>query len=95
MVTPTSTERIVRQFVDDNLLYGDASRLVDNDASLLNAGIIDSTGVLQLVTFLEQEFSIKVEDQEVVPANMDSISRLVRFVHSKQSSNGNGDGHAV
>jgi acyl carrier protein len=58
------------------------AQLQDND-SLLNKGLIDSTGVLELVFFLEKTFSIKVNDDEVLPDNLDSISRISDFVRGK------------
>ena len=58
----------------------DGARFV---ASLLDQGIIDSTGVLELVTFLEDTYDIKVEDGELIPDNLDSINRLVRFLERK------------
>ncbi|WP_233490222.1 acyl carrier protein [Thiocapsa marina] len=58
---------------------------LDNDDSFLDKGIIDSTGILELVTFLEQEFGIQIADEELLPENLDSIDRLVNFIHRKQS----------
>lgn len=52
--------------------------------SLLDSGIIDSTGVLELVTFLEDEFKIKVGDEEIVPDNLDSLKNLVSYIQTKQ-----------
>ena len=76
----------VRQFIIDNFMFGqDGSELQDGE-SLLNRGIIDSTGVLELVGFLESHFGIVVEDHELVPANLDSIERLVRFVDQKMKA---------
>ena len=73
----------VRQFVIDNFMFGqDGSELQDRE-SLLDRGIIDSTGVLELVGFLESRFGIVVEDHELVPANLDSVERLVTFVQQK------------
>jgi acyl carrier protein len=64
-----------------------ASFFVDSiapEASFLDTGVIDSTGVLELVTFLEDEFSIDIEDDELRPENLDSIVRLIAFIESKQ-----------
>lgn len=69
----------VRQFVVGNFLYGRENGLKDED-SFLDSGIIDSTGVLELVMFLEEGFGIKVQDSDLVPENLDSIERLTRYL---------------
>ena len=78
-----STQARVRQFVTTNFYLADPSALKD-DQSLLDAGIIDSTGVLEIVQFLESDFGIKVEDTEIVPENVDSILRIAAFIGRKQ-----------
>jgi acyl carrier protein len=75
----------IRTFLTSNFYVPDPQRLSDTD-SLLDAGIIDSTGVLELISFLEKEFGIKVEDEELVPENLDSVSRLVAFVERKRAA---------
>lgn len=84
----TSTEREpkerVRQFILKNFYVADAGTLAD-EASLLDQGIIDSTGVLEVIAFIEDEFSVKVEDEEMLPENLDSIKRIVEFVARKQA----------
>lgn len=72
----------IRSFVDENFLFGQGDDLA-NDDSFLENGIIDSTGVLELVTFLEDRFTIKIADEELVPSNLDSVTRLIDFVESK------------
>ena len=72
----------VREFIVENFLFGKDDGLVD-DASFLDEGIIDSTGILELVNFLEEEFSISVEDDELVPENLDSINNVVAFLGKK------------
>ncbi len=71
------------QFVTKNFYVADASSLSD-DASLLDHGIIDSTGVLELIDFVESTYGIKVEDDEMVPENLDSINRITAFVARKK-----------
>ncbi|MDZ7264857.1 MAG: acyl carrier protein [candidate division KSB1 bacterium] len=78
-------ETQLRQFVRDNLMFGDTRHELKKDQSFLNSGIIDSTGVLELVAFLEDNFQIKVNDEEIVPENLDSIERLIQFVTRKQA----------
>jgi acyl carrier protein len=73
----------VREFITTNFYVADPSVLEDN-ASLLDRGIIDSTGVLEVIGFIEDTFGIKVEDTEMLPENLDSIDRIARFVARKQ-----------
>lgn len=74
----------IRSFVLSNFLFtNDASKLAD-DRSLLESGVMDSTGVLELIAFLEREFGITLADEEMIPENLDSIDRLVAFVTRKQ-----------
>jgi acyl carrier protein len=75
----------LRDFVSSNYLFGDASRIPADDDSLLEKGILDSTGVLELIEFLESQFGIEVSDTETVPDNLGSIAGLTRFVLVKQS----------
>jgi len=64
-------------------MLGRAPEELTDDASLLDKGIIDSTGVLELVGFIEQTFGITVEDDELVPANLDSVQNLTSYVTKK------------
>jgi acyl carrier protein len=72
----------VRQFIISNFYVSDPAGLAD-DASLLDAGIVDSTGVLEIITFIETEFSVTVEDQEMLPENLDAVNNIVGFVQKK------------
>lgn len=72
----------VRDFVVTNFLFGKGDDLSD-DESLLDNGVIDSTGVLELVSYLQERFDIRIEDDEIVPANLDSVRSLVEFVARK------------
>lgn len=75
----------VRQFVIDSFLFGqDSQSLADND-SFLDRGIVDSTGVLELVGFLETQFNVSVDNHELIPDNLDSIDRVTTFVSAKLS----------
>jgi acyl carrier protein len=74
----------VRAFVTSNFYLPDPAAL-GNDVSLLDRGIIDSTGVLEVIAFLEDTFSIAVEDSEMLPENLDSIDRIASFVARKKS----------
>jgi acyl carrier protein len=73
----------VRQFIIDNFLFGQRSDEFVNTESFLEGGIIDSTGVLELITFLEERFQISIDDEELVPANLDSVQRVSAFVERK------------
>ena len=73
---------IVRDFVVKNFLFGDGASLKD-DTSFLEEGIIDSTGILELIMFLEETYGIEIKDSELVPDNMDSLQNIGRFVQNK------------
>lgn len=77
-----NTANSLRKFIKENFLFGGDDTFSDQD-SFLELGIIDSTGVLELVTFLEAEYQITIEDDELVPENLDSINSLVRFIEVK------------
>jgi acyl carrier protein len=74
-------ERDVRKFLVDNFLFGRAEKLRD-DQSLLGT-VIDSTGALELVTFLQEHFAIEVGDEDMVPENLDSVKSVVAYVAKK------------
>jgi len=74
----------LRQFVKETFLFGQEVTFSDDD-SFLETGIIDSTGTMELVTFIENEYRLTLEDDELVPENLDSINNLVRFICSKRT----------
>ena len=78
-----STREKVRTFIIEEFLFGQAGDLSDGD-SLLEKGVLDSTGVLELVAYLDRTFSIKVEDAELVPDNLDSIKSICSYLERKQ-----------
>jgi acyl carrier protein len=78
------TEGEVRQFIVDNFLFGQEDENLTNDVSLLQSGTIDSTGVLELVMFIEETYRIKVEDDELLPENLDSIQNVAAFIKRKR-----------
>jgi acyl carrier protein len=80
-----SIEQQVRDYILENFLFTNDAAALANDASFLEKGIIDSTGVLEMIFFLEQEFSLKVADKEMIPENLDSVNNIVRYVQSKQA----------
>jgi acyl carrier protein len=79
-------EEEVREFIVENFLFGQDDQALSDDDSLLDNGVIDSTGVLELIAFLEDRYQITVEDMELVPENLDSVSRLAGFIQRKQQS---------
>jgi acyl carrier protein len=72
----------VREFIRENF-YVERPEAIGEDTSLLEAGIVDSTGVLEIIAFLEREFAIVVEDEETIPENLDSVGRIHAFVVRK------------
>jgi len=75
----------IRQFIIDNFLMGQDSDGLKDDSSFLEEGVIDSTGVLELVGFLEENYEIKVEDEELIPENLDSIQNICTYLELKLS----------
>jgi acyl carrier protein len=76
------TDQIRSHILDSFLFTSDPARL-KNDASFLEEGIVDSTGVLELVMFVEETFGFTVEDEEILPDNFDSVNSLVDYVKHK------------
>ncbi len=77
----TTTEKI-RKFITTNF-YVPNGRTLTDETSLLEEGVIDSTGVLEVLAFIEREFGIKAADEEILPENFDGIGRIARFVEQK------------
>ena len=73
---------VVRQYVVENFLFGEDGNLEDT-SSFLETGIIDSTGILELVSFLEETFRVSIADEELVPENLDSIANVVAYLQKK------------
>ena len=77
-------EKEIRDFIVDNFLFGNREKLPGDDDSFLQNGLIDSTGILEVVNFIEEKFGIGVEDDELVPENLDSVRRLAGFIMRKR-----------
>ena len=73
---------ILAIIIIENFIFEEDKNLKE-DTSFLENGIIDSTGILELVTFLEETFEIEVEDEELVPENLDSIANVVQYIQTK------------
>ena len=78
-----SVQSEVRQFIVESFLFGEEGGFNDED-SFLDKGLIDSTGILEVVSFIEEEYGIEVDDEELVPENLDSVKRLSAFVERKR-----------
>jgi len=76
---------VVKQFIVDNFLFGDGAKLTI-ETQLFEKGIIDSTGVLELVAFIEDNFSVTVTDEELVQENFSSLIAIEKFLQSKNNS---------
>jgi acyl carrier protein len=75
----------IRTYIAENLLFSDNGFPYGDDASFLQEGIVDSIGVMELVNFVESTFNISIDDHELIPDNLDSVSQLANFVRSKIS----------
>ena len=75
----------IKDFILDNFMMGRNAQELTDSGSLLQLGIIDSTGVLELVGFLEQKYGFQVEDAELIPDNLDSLDNLVKYVERKKT----------
>jgi acyl carrier protein len=75
----------LREFVTDNFMFGKPYKGFADDDSFIERGIIDSTAVMELVTFLENRYRIKLLDEDLIPDNLDSVNGLARFVDSRVS----------
>lgn len=74
----------IREFIVENFLFGGKDIPLGNDDSFLQKGFIDSTGILEVVSFIEEKFGISVEDDDLLPENLDSVSRLAKFIARKR-----------
>ena len=74
-----------RDFIIRNFLFGDADRLSGDSVSLLESGIMDSLGVMELVAFIEAELGLSVPDADLIPQNLDSVDNLVAYVGRRRS----------
>jgi len=80
----SDTIQLIRGFIFENFLFDADESALDNDVSFLEQGIIDSTGVLELVEWLENSFAIKIDDTELLPENLDSVNLLAAFIKRKK-----------
>ena len=78
-----SVEEQIKSYILENFLFSDDGNELAEDASFLEEGIVDSTGVLELVMFVEETFDLSVEDEEIVPDNFDSVAQLAAYIRRK------------
>lgn len=85
LLSEVTTQERVRTFITETFYLSDPAELTD-DVSLIDSGIVDSTGMLEVILFIEGEFGLRVEDRETVPDNLESISRIAAYVDRKQQT---------
>jgi acyl carrier protein len=81
-----SVPEIMRGFIEGKFLPSAGKESFNDDDSFMENGIIDSTGVLELLEFIEEQFDIEVEDEEIIPDNLDSIGKLTTFIQKKKEN---------
>ena len=82
----TLVSHLVRTFVAKNFLFSERDYPYGDDASFLEEGVIDSLGIMELVSFVEKQFAISVADHEILPSNFDSVTQLSQFINGKMAN---------
>ena len=75
----------IKEYIIENFLFGDRDTLIEDDDSFMESGILDSTGILELITFIEDRYDIKLDDDEILPENLDSLNNLETFIKKKMN----------
>ena len=83
-VDTVTTKKELREFIVEAFLFGDESDPFEDGDSFMQKGVIDSTGVLELVAYLEENYGVTVADEEMIPDNLDSLNNLVAFIQKKK-----------
>jgi len=81
-----SMHETIRQFILENYLFTDDTSQLALDDSLLGRGIVDSTGMLEIIMFIEEQLGVKVRDEDMVPENLDSVNRIAAYVTSRRQA---------
>jgi len=81
-----SVEQQIREYILENYLFTDEQSALQSSDSFLEKGILDSTGILEVIYFIEEEFGMSVDDEEMVPENLDSVDNIVAFIGRKQQA---------
>jgi acyl carrier protein len=76
----------VKKFIARNFLFSDDASAVREDQSLMSSGTLDSTGILELIMFVEERFGLKVADEEMLPENFDSVNAIASFIARKRAA---------
>lgn len=84
--TSTTYREKLRRFILENYLFSDDPRLLNDEDSFMDKGILDSTGILELIFFLEEEFKIQVAEADMIPDNLDSVNSLLQFLGTKAAA---------
>ena len=84
MVDPLRTQ--IRDFILENYLFTNDPSAIELDDSLLDRGIVDSTGMLEIIFFIEEKLGIKVKDDELIPDNLDSVNKIASFVEARRNA---------
>jgi len=80
-----STEDKIRGYILENFLFTDDQSALSNSDSFLEKGLVDSTGILEIITFIEDDFNLSIDDEEMVPENLDSVDNIIAFITKKQN----------
>ena len=88
MAAAAKARTTIRGYMLENFLFSDDPADLDDEASFQATRIIDSMGMMELISFLEKEFSLKVEDSEMTPENLDSVNRLAAYIERKVGGGG-------
>jgi acyl carrier protein len=84
----TDVEKQVRGFILDNFLFSDDEDRLRRDMSLFDSGVVNSTGVLEIVGFIEESFELQVDDTELIPENFETIARISAYIERKLAGGG-------
>ena len=79
-------KRGVKQFIIDNFLFGVSNNTFHDDDSFMENGIIDSTGILELIEHIEHQYNVKIKDEELLPENLDSLNNVSNFISQKMNT---------
>lgn len=80
-----SISEAVRSYILENYLFSDDPAALEDNESFMEKGIVDSTGMMEVISFLEEQFGITVQDDEMIPENLDSVSAIIAYVERKQT----------
>ncbi len=83
-VDQSTIKKDLREFIVDNFMVGSEDETLNDSDSFMEKGIVDSTGVLELTSFVEEKYDFTIEDDEMLPENLDSIDNLVKFISTKK-----------